>query len=118
MHIDLTNDEIRESWINELRDLAKLYAHAKSERLQLDEFRKIRRYTLMKQAEQEGYKAIGAQEREAYAHPDYETLINALAAAVEREAKALWEIRIEEMRFEAWRTNQANMRMEKTRYGA
>lgn len=114
---DLTNDEIREGWISELRDLAKIYAKAKGNRMQLEEFRKVRKNTLMKRAELDGYNAIGAQEREAYAHPEYERLIHGLAQATQAEAEALWKLRIEEMRFEAWRTNQANFRAERMRYG-
>jgi len=116
--IDMAVDEDLERQFEDVRTLAKIYATAKGDRLRLEEFRKIRKNQLMKRAELDGYKAIGAQEREAYSHPEYEKLIKGLAEAVETESRALWELRLSEWRFEAWRTQQANKRMERNRYGA
>jgi len=56
--------------------------------------------------------AIGAQEREAYAHPEMLELIRGLQAAVEIEEKLKWDITAAELRVEIWRTEQANNRQE------
>ena len=56
--------------------------------------------------------AIGAQEREAYAHPEMVELLKGLQAAVEIEEKLKWDITAAEMRVEIWRTEQANNRAE------
>jgi len=56
--------------------------------------------------------AIGAQEREAYAHPEMVELLSGLKAAVEIEEKLKWDITAAELRVEIWRTEQANNRAE------
>jgi hypothetical protein len=56
--------------------------------------------------------AIGAQEREAYAHPEMVELLMGLKAAVEIEEKLKWDITAAELRVEIWRTEQANNRAE------
>ena len=53
---------------------------------------------------------IGAQEREAYANPEYVELISGLAAAVEEEETLRWQMEAAKMRVEIWRTEQANNR--------
>ena len=54
---------------------APRYAKAKAERIYLEEFRKTKKALLMKVAMEAGYESAAAQEREAYAHPDYQVLL-------------------------------------------
>ena len=56
--------------------------------------------------------AIGAQEREAYAHPEYTQLLEGLRDAVEQEEKLRWDLIAAQARVEIWRTQQANLRAE------
>jgi len=90
-------------------DNAKIYAKAKAERVYLEEFRKSQKALLMKRSLEE---TIGAQEREAYAHEDYQKLIKGLQAAVEMEERLRWELVAAQTRVEIWRTEQANLRAE------
>jgi hypothetical protein len=92
--------------------LAPEYAKAKAERIYLEEFRKTRKALLMKVS---GVDAIGAQEREAYAHPDYAALLEGLKAAVEAEETLRWRLVSMEAAVEVWRTQSANdRRVDKT----
>ena len=86
-----------------------LFAKAKAERTYIEQFRKSLKGILMKRSME---TAIGAQEREAYAHPEMVELLNGLKAAVEIEEKLKWDITAAELRVEIWRTEQANNRAE------
>jgi hypothetical protein len=88
---------------------AALFAKAKAERTYIEQFRKSLKGILMKRSME---TAIGAQEREAYAHPEYVQLLDGLKAAVEIEEKLKWDITAAELRVEIWRTEQANNRAE------
>lgn len=88
---------------------AKQFAKAKAERTYIEHYRKSLKAILMKKSNE---SAIGAQEREAYAHPEMLELIKGLQAAVEIEEKLKWDITAAELRVEIWRTEQANNRQE------
>ena len=88
---------------------AALFAKAKAERTYIEHFRKSLKGILMKRSRE---TAIGAQEREAYAHPEMVELLKGLQAAVEIEEKLKWDITAAELRVEIWRTEQANNRAE------
>jgi hypothetical protein len=86
---------------------APQYAKAKAERVYLDEYRKSKKAILMQNhAEQ----SIGAQEREAYAHPEYLTLLLALKSAVEAEEALRWTLVAAQARVEVWRSQEASNR--------
>ena len=68
---------------------APLYAKAKATRVHLEEFRKSKKALLMRDAMLQGIEAANAQEREAYAHPEYVELLHGLAAAIEEEHRLL-----------------------------
>ncbi len=95
-----------------IRDNAPLYAKAKSERVYLEEFRKSKKALLMRDAEIAGHKSAVSQEREAYAHPDYMALLEALKLAVEEEEKFRWMFVGAQAKIEVWRTIEANRRAE------
>lgn len=88
---------------------AKLYAKAKAERNYLEEFRKSLKALLMKQCME---TAIGAQEREAYAHPDYVTLLEGIRDAMAQEEKLRWDLIAAQAVVDIWRTEQSNLRAE------
>jgi hypothetical protein len=86
------------------------YAKAKSQRIYLDEWRKTKKALLMKDALLRGIEAANAQEREAYAHPEYQEVLQGLAAAIETEERLKWNLEAARMRTDIWRTEQANNR--------
>ena len=89
---------------------APAYAKAKSDRVYLEEFRKSKKALLMKDALKQGIEAANAQEREAYANPEYIELLEGLAAAIEKEETLKWLIEAARMKTDIWRTEQANNR--------
>ena len=86
---------------------APVYAKARAERVYLEEFRKSKKALLM---QQHSDKPIGAQEREAYAHPEYIGLLAALRVAVEAEENARWMLIAAQTRVEVWRSQEASNR--------
>lgn len=86
------------------------YAVAKSQRVYLEEFRKTKKALLMKDALANGVEAANAQEREAYAHSEYQDLLKGLALAIETEERLKWNLEAARMRTDIWRTEQANNR--------
>jgi len=88
---------------------ASKFAKAKAERIYLEEYRKSLKAILMKRSLE---SAIGAQEREAYADPEYLNLLTGLKEAVEVEESLRWELIAAQARVDVWRTQQANNRNE------
>jgi hypothetical protein len=93
--------------VDYLIEVAPKYAKAKAERIYLEEFRKSKKALLM---QAHGDKAIGAQEREAYAHPEYIGLIAALQIAVELEENLKWMMTAAQTRVEVWRSQESTAR--------
>jgi hypothetical protein len=87
----------------------KKFSKAKAERCYIEEYRKSLKAILMKRSME---NAIGAQEREAYAHPEYVQLLEGLREAIEIEEKLRWDLLGAQARVEIWRTEQANNRAE------
>lgn len=95
-----------------IRDHATEMAQAKANRVQLEEFRKSKKALLMKVAEQSGFTTTAAQEREAYAHPEYIALLDALKEAVEAEEKMRWLMIAAQLKIECWRSLESTRRVE------
>lgn len=87
------------------------YAKAKSERSYLEKFRESKKALLMKDAMQKGIDSAVGQEREAYAHPEYQEVIVGLAAAIETEETLKWQLEAARMRVEIYRTEEATNRL-------
>ena len=87
--------------------IAPEFAKAKGERVYLEEARKSLKAVLMKKC---GLEAIGAQEREAYAHDDYQTYLQGLQAAVEREESLKWRLIAAQAAIDIWRTTESSNR--------
>jgi len=90
---------------------SKEYATAKSQRVYLEEFRKTKKALLMKDALAMGVEAANAQEREAYAHKEYQELLQGLAAAIEVEEHLKWNLEAARMRIDVWRSQEASNRL-------
>ena len=88
---------------------ARQFADAKAQRVYLEEFRKSKKALLMKQSIE---SALGAQERDAYAHAEYVELLKGLKEAVAIEEKLRWDLIAAQARVDIWRTEQANLRLE------
>lgn len=102
-----------EGTYQEMDQLSRDYAEAEAKRVYLTEFRKSKKALLMQQAEaaKPGLSAA-AQEREAYAHPEYQELLKGLEVATEVALNAKFRLKVIETRFEAWRTKEATKRAE------
>ena len=90
---------------------APKFAVAKSQRVFLEEFRKTKKALLMKDAMTKGFDSAVAQEREAYAHPEYQELLHGLAAAIEQEETLKWKLTAAQMKSDIWRSEQASERL-------
>ena len=95
-----------------IRDNSPAFAKAKAERIYLEEFRKTKKAMLMKLAEVDGAKSSATQERDAYAHPEYRQLLDALKVSVEEEERLRWMIVAAQAKIEVWRSLGANQRAE------
>jgi len=92
-----------------IRDNAPKYGAAKGNRVALEEGRKSLKARLMKRHID---LPVTAQEREAYADPAYQELIDGLGPAVEAEETLRWMLEAARIKAEVWRTMQANSRIE------
>ena len=86
------------------------YAEAKAKRIYISEFRKSKKALLMKEAMQNKIDAANAQEREAYSHPEYLELLEALAKAIEEEERLAWLLEAAKLKTEIWKTESFNNR--------
>ena len=90
---------------------SKKYAQAKANRTYLEEYRKTMKAELCKGALAAGFEAVNAQEREAYANPDYKQHLLAIKAAVEEEERMRWLMVAAQARIDVWRSMEASNRM-------
>jgi hypothetical protein len=95
-----------EAAVDLLWTLAPKYAKAKAERVYLEEFRKTKKAMLMQRAE----GALGFQEREAYADPEYITFLAGLRSAVEAEETLRWQLVSAQAAIDVWRSQNASNR--------
>lgn len=86
---------------------APKYAKAKADRVYMEEYRKSKKALLMKAC---GESSVAAQEREAYADPDYVAHLDNLKYAVEQEETLRWHLIGAQLRVEIYRTESANNR--------
>lgn len=85
------------------------FAQAKANRIYCEEYRKTLKSQLMKEAMIK-FDSVNAQEREAYAHPDYKQHLLALKEAVEQEERLRWMLIAAEARISVWRSQEASNR--------
>jgi predicted Zn-dependent peptidase len=112
--MSVVTDTDVEKALDFLRNNAFAAAKARAERIYLEEFRKSKKAILMKEAAAKhngpNDLAIGAQERDAYASEEYQTLLLGLKAAVENDEKCRFGALSAQAVIDAWRTQQANER--------
>lgn len=82
----------------------------KSKRVAIEQYRKVLKAKLMKEALVSGVSSVQAQEREAYSDPAYEELLDALEMAVRIETELFYELKFFDVEIQVWRTQQANNR--------
>tara|TARA_R110000868_G_scaffold209842_2_gene459715 strand:+ start:553 stop:882 length:330 start_codon:yes stop_codon:yes gene_type:complete len=85
------------------------FAEAKAGRVYLEEYRKSLKAILMTRSTE---SAVTAQERDAYAHDEYQQLLLEFKNAVFLEEKLRWDLIAAQARVEIWRTKSANDRAE------
>ena len=86
---------------------APLYAKAKGELAQLEAFKHSLK--AIKMAESDG-ASIAAKEMQAYCSVEYQELCKGIGAATEQVEKLKWQLTAAELRWQTWRTEQANNR--------
>jgi hypothetical protein len=86
---------------------APSYAKAKGELAELEAFKSSLKAIKMAESSEQ---SLGAQEREAYRSEAYQELCKAIGMATENAEGLRWKLEAAKMRFEAWRTEQANNR--------
>lgn len=96
-----------------IKELTPLYAQAKAQCEYLAQFRKSKKALLMIEAEKQGHRSIAAQERYAYAHPEYMEFLEGLRAAVELEEKYKFTIEAARIACSVWQTRMASDRIER-----
>lgn len=102
----MITDKEAEAAANFLRDKAPEYAQAKGERVYLEQFRKSKKALLIQNTE----GTVLERESAAYAHPEYQELLEGLRAAVEREEELRWMMVAAQTKIEVWRSQQATNR--------
>jgi len=89
---------------------SKKYAQAKANRIYVEEYRKVMKAELCKQALVAGIEAVNAQEREAHSDPAYKSHLEAIRSAVEEEERLRWMMVAAQARIDVWRSMEASNR--------
>ena len=95
------------SYLQLIHDTGPRLAKAKAERVYLEEYRKSLKAILMKGSNE---KAANMQERDAYADPQYQQLLDGLKAAVHGEEALRWRMVEAQAAIEVWRSQEASNR--------
>ena len=95
-----------------IRDNAADMAQDKAVRVYMEEYSKTIKAVLMQKAEALGAKASATQEREAYAHTEYQAHLLALQIAVEKEERFRWMMVAAQAKIEVWRSMESSRRIE------
>ena len=96
-----------EKAVDWLRDNADSCAKARATRIYLEEYRKSLKALLMSKYPD---MSVSAQEREAYAHQDYQSHLKLMQQAIYEDERMKFFRASAEVKIEAWRTQQANIR--------
>lgn len=106
-HTEQPSDIDPQRAVDALITMAPKHAEARANRIYLEEYRKSLKALLMQR-----YQGIpiAAQEREAYAHPEYLDHLKAMQIAVQEEELLRWRMVAAQARIEVWRSQNANNR--------
>ena len=102
--IDEISAEKARDW---MRDNANVHGQALSDKLHLEDFKKVKFSILFNEAPEE---TVAAKEAWAYAHPDYRELLEWLKAAREKEITLRHKYTAAEATIAVWQTTSANNR--------
>lgn len=94
-----------------LRDKATEAAQARANRIYMEEYRKVLKSQLMREAAAKGDStAISAQERDAYADNRYVKHLEAMRDAVRQDEEHRFFMAAAEAKISAWQSQEANIR--------
>lgn len=93
--------------INFIIENAPKYAEAKSQRVYLENFLKVKKAQLMQDCKNE---PVSRAESYALAHPDYLIIVNGIKIAMLDEEKLKYFLEAARLRAEIWRTTEASNR--------
>lgn len=93
--------------VDHILKFAAEHATAKAQRVFLEGFKSTKKALLMSQCDA---KTSVEREQFAYAHPEYQQVLEGLREAVQREETLKWEMTAAQSRIEIWRSEQANNR--------
>ena len=100
-------DEFVQQMLDELERLSFDYAAARANSRAAEENRKI----VKSQLKRAFSGSNTAAEDYAHVHPKYKAAVKEMCDAGEKEDSAKWQLEIQKMKFEAWRTLSANERI-------
>ena len=103
----MISDEEIEKALDYLRDNSTPAAQARANRIYMEEYRKVVKAQLMGKSNE---TAVGAQERFAYAHEDYNKHLEAMRTAIEMDERHRFLLQAASAKIDAWRTEQSNYR--------
>lgn len=86
------NFESIERSLHFINKQAEEFGRAKSQRVYLEEFRKVKKAQLVLQARDEGIKTAQERESYAYSNEEYISLLDGLRVAVEQEEALKWKL--------------------------
>ena len=104
---EILTDEDIEKAVEYLKNNSEKAAKCKAERIYLEEYRKSLKALLMSKYPD---MSVSAQEREAYAHQDYQSHLKLMQQAIYEDERMKFFRASAEVKIEAWRTQQANIR--------
>lgn len=107
---EIVTDEQVEAALDYLRDTARPAAKAEAERVYMLEYRKFLKAKLMGTSNE---SVVAAQERFAYAHPDYEAHLKAMQTAIEKAKEYEFLLEAAGVKIDVWKSEQyRNRKME------
>ena len=95
--------------INFIIENAPKFAEAKSQRVYLENFLKVKKAQLMQDCKNE---PVSRAESYALAHPDYLIIVNGIKIAMLEEEKLKYFLEAARLRAEIWRTTEASNRQQ------
>ena len=103
----MITEEEAERAVDYLRDSARSAAQARANKEYVTGFQKVLKAQIMRENPSD---AIGTQEAKTYSDPRYLTHLEAIKAAVEADAHAMFLRDAAQARIDAWRTQSSNLR--------
>ena len=96
--------------LRSIAQMAPQYAQARANVVYLEEYRKTIKAQCMQAAEDGGHRSSAAQEREAYASPQYIAHLEAIKQAHEAAETLRWRLVAAQAAVEVWRSQEASGR--------